>query len=119
MLTLIVHLTQVEQGWMEGCVLGNEEIIDHLRGLSDLFHDRDPKFSELVDQTTVAEAVAAYLAQCERTNEIARALDLDQPCAAETGLSVRWVLLHIFRETARHAGHADLTRELIDGFVGE
>jgi uncharacterized damage-inducible protein DinB len=57
LLTLIVHLTQVEQGWMEGCVLGDQEIDGHLRDLSDLFHDRDPKFYELVDMTTVAEAV--------------------------------------------------------------
>ena len=119
LLTLIVHLTQVEQGWMEGAVLGNEEVIRHLQPLSDLFHDRDPKFYELVDRTTVAKAVEAYLAQCERTNEIARGLDLDQPCKADAGLSVRWVLLHVLVETSRHAGHADITRELIDGAVGE
>ncbi len=121
LLTLIVHLTQVEEGWMEGCVLGIEEIGGPLREFSDLFHDRDPAFYELVDRTTVAEAVEAYLAKCERTNEIARGLDLDldQPSKAEAGLSVRWVLLHILVETARHAGHADITRELIDGSVGE
>lgn len=72
-----------------------------------------------MDRTTVAEAVEAYLMQCERTNEIARGLDLAQPCAAEAGLSVRWVLLHVLAETTRHAGHADITRELIDGSVGE
>src|SRR5688500_16977795 len=119
LLTLIVHLTHVEQGWMEWAVLGNEEIGHHLQRLSDLFHDRDAAYYELVNRTTVAEAVKAYLAQCERTNEIARSLDLDQPCEAEPGLSVRWVLLHILAETIRHAGHADLTRELIDGSVGE
>jgi uncharacterized damage-inducible protein DinB len=119
LLTLIVHLTQVEQGWMEWAVLGNEEIGRPLQKLSDLFHDRDAAYYELVDRTTVAEAVEAYLTQCERTNEIARSLDLDQPCAAEAGLSVRWVLLHILAETTRHAGHADINRELIDGSVGE
>ena len=119
LLTLLVHLTQVEQGWMEGCVLGNDAIGGPLRDLSDLFHDRDPRFYELVDRTTVAEAVEDYLAKCERTNEIARGLDLDQACKAEAGLSVRWVLLHVLVETSRHAGHADITRELIDGTVGE
>lgn len=119
LLTLIVHLTQVEQGWMEGGVLGNEEVVRHLQPLSDLFHDRDPEYYALVDRTTVAEAVKAYLAQGERTNEIARDIDLDQPCVAEAGYSVRWVLLHILVETARHAGHADIARELIDGSVGE
>jgi len=33
--------------------------------------------------------------------------------------SLRWVLLHLVEETARHAGHADFLREAIDGAVGE
>jgi hypothetical protein len=33
--------------------------------------------------------------------------------------SLRWVLLHLIEETARHAGHADFLREAIDGTVGE
>lgn len=118
LLTLIVHLTSVERGWMEGTVLGRETGYDDQR-LSDLFHDRDAGFGELVEWTTVPEAVEAYLAQGKRTNEVARGLDLDAPCAAEAGFSVRWVLLHLLEETARHAGHADITRELIDGSVGE
>lgn len=108
LLTLIVHLTGVELGWTEGTILGG-----------DPDRDRDAEFSELVDRTTVSEAVKAYLAQGERTNEIVRALDLDQPCAGEAGYSVRWVLLHLLEETARHAGHADITRELIDGTIGQ
>lgn len=119
LLTLIVHLTECEQGWMEGCALGNEAVARHGQELSDLFHDRDPEYKEHVDRTTVAEAVEAYLAAGRRTNEIARELDLDQPCALESGYSVRWVLLHILGETTRHAGHADITRELIDGSVGQ
>jgi hypothetical protein len=35
------------------------------------------------------------------------------------GMSLRWVLLHLINETARHAGHADATRELLDGSTGE
>lgn len=108
LLTLIVHLTGVELGWTEGTILGG-----------DPDRDREAEFSELVDRTTVPEAVKAYLTQGERTNEIVRGLDLDQPCAGEAGYSVRWVLLHLLEETARHAGHADITRELIDGAVGE
>jgi hypothetical protein len=34
-------------------------------------------------------------------------------------LTVRWVLVHMLEETARHAGHLDLVREMIDGLVGE
>lgn len=108
LLTLIVHLTGVERGWSEGVIGGRE--VDR---------DRDAEFDELVASTTVERAVAAYLEQGERTNEIIRSVELDQPCAGEAGYSVRWVVLHLLEETARHAGHADITRELIDGSVGD
>lgn len=108
LLTLIVHLTGVERAWAEGVIAGKQ-----------IERDRDAEFRELVDRTTVPQAMEAYLAQGERTNEIVRGLDLGQPCAAEAGYSVRWVLLHLLEETARHAGHADITRELIDGSVGD
>ena len=109
LLVLIVHLTGVERSWSEGVILGHE--VDR---------NREEEFNELVAATTVERAVAEYLAQCERTNEILRSVaDLNQPCAAEAGYSVRWVVLHLLEETARHAGHADITRELIDGSVGQ
>ena len=37
---------------------------------------------------------------------------------SDSGINVRWVLLHMIEETARHAGHADIIREAIDGTVG-
>jgi hypothetical protein len=108
LLTLIVHLTGVERGWSEGVILGQE--VDR---------DRDAEFNELVASTTVERAVAAYLEQGKRTNEIIDGADLDAACPGEPGYSVRWVVLHLIEETARHAGHADITRELIDGSVGD
>jgi hypothetical protein len=41
--------------------------------------------------------------------------DLGQPQATDPDRSVRWVLLHLIKETARHAGHADIIREALDG----
>ena len=43
---------------------------------------------------------------------------MDQPCADGSGRNLRWVLLHLVEETARHTGHADATRELLDGVTG-
>jgi hypothetical protein len=51
-----------------------------------------------------------------------RAIQLDQPSDPSgwgEGKDLRWVLLHLINETARHAGHADATRELLDGATGE
>jgi len=49
-----------------------------------------------------------------------RAADLVDPChhPRHPGIDLRWVLLHLIEETARHAGHADATRELLDGSTG-
>ena len=106
LLNLIVHLTGVEWSWSEQVIAGNE--VDR---------DRSSEFREL-DETGVQAAIEAYRAAAARTNEIAREAKPDDPCRGEAGFSVRWVLLHLIEETARHAGHADITRELIDGKVG-
>jgi Protein of unknown function (DUF664) len=53
------------------------------------------------------------------TDAAVMAMALDQPCQSEHGANLRWDLLHLVNETARHAGHADATRELLDGTTGE
>lgn len=106
LLNLVVHLTGVEKSWFERTIAGNE--IDR---------DRDAEFGDV--DVTVAEAIRNYRAQCARSNEIVQGVDsLDDPCKGEPGYSVRWVLLHLLEETARHAGHADINRELVDGATG-
>jgi uncharacterized damage-inducible protein DinB len=72
---------------------------------------------------TVAEAVAAYRAAIRRADAVVDACDdLARPGARslrETAPpSLRWILVHMIEETARHAGHADILRELQDGAVG-
>jgi hypothetical protein len=46
--------------------------------------------------------------------------ELDEPCARQdlAPRNLRWVLLHLIEETARHAGHADIIRETLDGTRG-
>ena len=68
-------------------------------------------------------ALVAYRLAAERTAAVvAAASSLSQQSVAEHDgqhFSLRWVLLHLIEETARHAGQADLIRESIDGVVGE
>jgi Protein of unknown function (DUF664) len=67
---------------------------------------------------SVAAVVADYRAAVARANEvIAAATDLAAPLRPE-GPSLRWALTHMIEETGRHAGHADILRELIDGATG-
>jgi Protein of unknown function (DUF664) len=67
-----------------------------------------------------------YRHQCQISNEILQSCDLDTPLQGDDGLDwpgepltdARWVALHMIEETARHAGHLDAARELIDGATG-
>jgi hypothetical protein len=82
---------------------------------------------ELPDDTvapsdTVAAAVDAYRDMWPRTDAIVAASpSFDERCREvgdEAPVNLRWVLTHLLEETARHAGHADILRELIDGQTG-
>ncbi|MFH8387929.1 DUF664 domain-containing protein [Kitasatospora sp. NPDC018058] len=74
-------------------------------------------------QDGVADVVARYRATVERANEtLDRFTDpgapLPRPGRAGPSPSVRWALTHMIEETGRHAGHADILRELVDGTTG-
>jgi Protein of unknown function (DUF664) len=114
---VVNHLAHTEWRWIEGRYLGSE------------FPPRDEEFA--VDpEVAGAEVVAAYQQQAERTDAIVRAAaGLDVACLGDEGgrgpahlllgfeepVDLRWVLLHVLEETAHHAGHADSTREMLDG----
>ena len=109
MLALVNHLTGVEARWFRSAIKG-----EHVEG------NRDDEFFP-PNSLTVAKAVANYRVAWQRSDRIARAVEsLDDMCKGEWASSrnVRWVLMHVLEETARHAGHADITRELIDGATG-
>lgn len=117
LLGLINHLAYVEHWWFYECFGGNDPV------LPDIFaEDRDADFKPPPDQT-IGFTIERYRAECARSNEIARAGGLDDvarhPKGVERGVTLRWILVHLVEETARHAGHADITRELIDGATGE
>lgn len=72
---------------------------------------------------TVASVLADYRDAIDRANAAIEACtDLTEPVARPTRAgrppSMRWVLVHMIEETGRHAGHADILRELIDGSTG-
>ena len=106
---IIHHLTQVETRWIDGRYLREEP------------PPADPD-AEFADQSPLADLVDAYCRRRVRSNEIVRgAPSLDVVCEGHEsqpprpGLTLRWVLLHLLEETSHHAGHADATRELLDG----
>jgi uncharacterized damage-inducible protein DinB len=102
------HLTQVEVRWIDDGILGREVA------------PRTEAEFHPGPELTVEAAVAAYRDRAAATNAVVRSTGLDQPCRrGHYGGDLRWVLLHLIQETARHAGHADATRELLDGTTGD
>ena len=114
LLGLVRHMADVERNWFRR-VLGGEDA-------PPLFwSDDDPDGDfDNVDSADVAEGFAAWRSECERARQAAAAA----PSLEATGLrrgepvSLRWILVHMIEEYARHSGHADLLRERIDGTVG-
>ena len=112
---LVSHLRWVEHCWFEVMFL-NTPPGDNLQ-----FTDVDDQDFQ-VDDVPLAQLLADYEMQCARSNEIVAAHSLDDVGRnADFGSgtsSLRWMLLHMLEETARHAGHADTVRELLDGMTG-
>ncbi|RFC77481.1 DinB family protein [Streptomyces sp. AcE210] len=109
-LSLIKHLTAVELNWFVWAYAGADV---------ELWDDESPP----ADDETTESLLAAYDQAIGRCNEIIHACDdLDRPGARSLRETppptMRWVLVHMIEETARHAGHADILREQIDGSVG-
>ena len=72
-------------------------------------------------QPTVDDAIRRYRAACSASDAVIAQSSLDDLCRAPDGEPVpdlRWVVSHLLEETSRHAGHADILRELIDGMTG-
>jgi hypothetical protein len=82
--------------------------------------DTDIEDFRVDEQDTVKHWLAYFEEQAAVSREITAALDLDAPCAWPdlAHRNLRWVLLHMIEETARHAGHADIIRETLDGSRG-
>jgi uncharacterized damage-inducible protein DinB len=109
LLGIVNHLTCVEWRWIDGGFCG----VDVSR--------TEEEFKPGAD-LSVDTALDAYRARAAATEMAIRSMALDQvsePAGWAGGKDLRWVVLHLINETARHAGHADATRELLDGTTGE
>jgi len=112
---IVKHLAQVERNWM-ATVRGENtrDVAAYVEGFR--FGRGD----------SLADVLADYEAAARETEKVIADIDdLGQPVPVPRGVpwfpqdvdawSVRWVLLHLIEETARHAGHADVVRESLDG----
>ncbi len=111
---LVRHMADVERGWFTRTLLRAPDTLP-------MFYDPAVEDSGMVplDGTDANADLITWREECERSREHAARFNLD-----DTGLrggqecSLRWIYTHMIEEYARHNGHADLLRELVDGAVG-
>jgi Protein of unknown function (DUF664) len=115
LLGLVKHLTETEHGWFvnEFARAGEPPPFER-EG------DPDAGFRIEADETA-ASVTAGYLRMCARSRRVVAGASLDQtvPHPRRGTVDLRWILVHMIEETARHNGHADILRELLDGATGD
>jgi hypothetical protein len=111
---LVRHMGEVERSWFRRALLREPDA-------PPIWYDPAVEDSELVplDDADWERDLATWLEECEHSRVAAAGRSLD-----DTGLrqdepvSLRWIYTHMVEEYARHNGHADLIREMVDGAVG-
>lgn len=117
---MIEHLAGAERQWFQRVIAGIPRAEDQPVIVGESEGD-----AAFVTARSVADALALYREQVARSDEILAGAQLDAFPAGEVPpdmvdeiRTVRDVVLHMIEETARHAGHLDIARELLDGRTG-
>ena len=117
LLGLVRHMADVELNWFRR-VLSAEAIVGgHFWNPE----NKDGDFDD-VDDASVEEAFATWRDECDNARTVAARMQLDDTALQarrNEQVSLRWVLVHMIEEYARHNGHADLLRQRIDGSTGD
>jgi uncharacterized damage-inducible protein DinB len=119
MLGLLKHLAAVEYGWF--CEAFGRETEPKIAAL-DAVITTDPDADWRVEPDESTADILGFYARARAAADLAiEQIDLDTTGTSWTGrtVSMRWVLVHMLEEVARHAGHLDIMRELIDGAAGD
>jgi len=112
---ILNHLRWVERSWVNHDLLGG---VDDAPWSAE---DPDAEWRE-GSELPLDEVVRLYEEEAGRTRAVFSEIDLDQVRAGERirqPVTARWVLQHLIEETARHNGHLDVVRELLDGSTGD
>jgi uncharacterized damage-inducible protein DinB len=114
LLGLVKHLGAVEYGWFCDTFGRPTEPLP--------FDENDPDSDLRVGPEETTEDILAFYGRARAAaDQVIGELDVEDTGTAWFGdtVTLRWVLIHMVEETARHAGHVDILRELIDGMAGD
>jgi len=112
---LLRHLTTIEQWWFVECIAGLKEPYPYYDG-EEINWDWDLTRSEGLEAD-----VDRFVALCERDRQVTAQVDPNATITTKRGrvMDIRGIMIGMITEYARHNGHADVVRELIDGVTGE
>ena len=115
LLGIVRHMALVEWSWFVRVFKGDKEPEP-----IDTSDDRDADFNDL-DPARAMDDIEVFQRQCDVSRSIVADAGSFDDMAASTRrhVSLRWIMIHMIEEYARHNGHADLLRERVDGAVGE
>lgn len=109
---LVRHLENVERSWIRDTFAGQQDLAYD-------WSDEDPDGElHVPPDVPISRLLADYAAESRLCDEVIAAASPDD-VSVHRGFNLRWILLHLIEETARHLGHLDLLRENADGRVGE
>ncbi|MDI1463812.1 DinB family protein [Catellatospora sp. KI3] len=113
---LVNHVRWVENNWFQVVFLGEEDTGPWTE------EEPDREFTVALDYP-IAQLLDEYDAQSERYRALVAATDLDTLSVRrlrrnDAPVTLRWILFHLVEEIARHNGHLDVVRELVDGTTG-
>ena len=114
LLGLVRHMAEGEQQWFR-MVLAGEQVPYHY------YTDDNPDADfDDVDSADVAKSFQTWRSECADARAVVAAVPSLDATGTQDGkeFSLRWIMIHMIEEYARHNGHADLLRERIDGTVG-
>ncbi|MCM2387296.1 DinB family protein [Streptomyces albipurpureus] len=111
LLGLVQHMAEVERNWLQRVLPGSD--------IPPVYGTWEGDGFTLVPERGMEQVLADWRAEIARGQEAIKGVSLDT-CARTAGqeFSLRWILIHLIEEYARHNGHADLLRECIDGTTG-
>lgn len=113
---LVSHMRWTEHCWFNVLFLGESH------AGNPQFQDEPEDADMIVDGVPLGQLLDEFEAQCKESNEIVATHSLDDvgkhPDFGAAQATLRWMLLHMLEETARHVGHLDTMRELLDGEKG-
>ncbi|KPI06335.1 Protein of unknown function [Streptomyces sp. OK228] len=119
LLGLVQHLTEVERNWFQRVFAGQD--------LPPVFGESNLDGFVLLPDRALDEVMAVWQAEIARGRELIADASLDDSGrlseqeaghVGDQGVSLRWIMVHMIEEYARHNGHADVIRERIDGVTG-